>query len=268
MEKAGHVSLTMCEQSGSRRACQVACSDKRADAFHPHAHVRSKQADFPLIADFESHFEEIQAEFDAVYANVRLPQFDEVVPGQTFLNTDRRWKSFQLRAYNRDFEFNHKLCPLTSSLVRKHGADISYAMFSVIEGPKDIPPHMGLYSGVLRVHMGLRVPSGCAATTNGRPNCYIKIMNETATWSEGRGMIFDDSLTHEVHMGVAGVRGILFLDVRRPVDQWWASLANRAFLWYSRYIPLINGIEARARWYTEGNRGRRPRPGEPMQDEL
>jgi len=76
---------------------------------------------------------------------------------QGVLNKDRAWSVFQFRVYNQDFEFNMKLCPVTAGIISKY-PEISYAMFSVLHGPKIIPPHKGLYSGVLRVHVPLKIP--------------------------------------------------------------------------------------------------------------
>ncbi|GAB5365555.1 hypothetical protein AAMO2058_001068400 [Amorphochlora amoebiformis] len=203
--------------------------------------------DFPLVKDFESHYLDIRREVIDVMQNVQTPQFDEVVLGQDVLNEDHKWSVFQLRVYNRDLEFNHVLAPITAGLVRKY-SEISYAMFSILDGPKYIPPHEGLYSGVLRVHLPLIVPQECKPAGT-KPQCYIQVMNETAFWEEGKGMVFDDSLGHFVEFEVAKKRVVLFLDIRRPLP-FYEDLLNRIFLTYTRFIPLVDGVVQKARKFT------------------
>mmetsp|Transcript_3826 Transcript_3826/g.6014 ORF Transcript_3826/g.6014 Transcript_3826/m.6014 type:complete len:308 (-) Transcript_3826:275-1198(-) len=212
---------------------------------------------FPLVQDFENHIGEMQAELEYVMKHIPTPQFDKVVPGQGPLNRDQKWTVFQFRVYNRDLEFNHKLCPVTSALVKKY-TDISYAMFSILHGPKYIPPHKGLYSGVLRVHIPLKVPNECSNTAPSQSSspppssvgeCYIRVKNETRIWEEGKALVLDDSLEHEVYLNVKAQRVVLFLDIRRPLPI-LEDLCNRLFLWYSRYIGVVGFVVEEAKRYT------------------
>jgi len=199
----------------------------------------------------------MRAELEYIMKHVPTPQFDKVVPGQGPLNRDQAWTVFQFRVYNRDLEFNHKLCPITAGLVTKY-SDISYAMFSILHGPKHIPPHQGLYSGVLRVHVPIKVPGGCSSTAVAKSSssppsmagaCHIRVKNETRTWEEGKALVFDDSLEHEVFLNVKGERVVLFLDIRRPLP-FLEDLSNRLFLWYSRYIGVVGFVVEEAKRYT------------------
>mmetsp|Transcript_33261 Transcript_33261/g.80759 ORF Transcript_33261/g.80759 Transcript_33261/m.80759 type:complete len:238 (+) Transcript_33261:356-1069(+) len=205
--------------------------------------------DFPIVQDFEANFKKIQDELDYVMKNVRTPQFDAVVDGQAFLNKDQAWSVFQFRVYNQDLDFNAKYCPVTAGLIQAH-PEISYAMFSILEGPKHIPPHEGLYSGVLRIHVPLRIPSDC--NTPGI-RCEIRVKNETRMWQEGECLVFDDSLEHEVHMQSEGIRAVLFLDIRRPLP-FPQNVLNYLFLWYSRYIGVVQESVEKARAYTMSER--------------
>src|SRR5215470_11228679 len=67
---------------------------------------------------------------------------------------------------------------------------MTMAGFSRLAPGAHITPHRGYegYSGfVLRCHLGLVVPEGCA----------LKVGDETRGWQEGRCLVFDDSYEHE-----------------------------------------------------------------------
>lgn len=105
-----------------------------------------------------------------------------------------------------------KTATVPLGLIAAH-SEISYAMFSILHGPKYIPPHegmkrrsgkplhipAGLYAGVLRVHVPLKIPGMQAlklrvmilmnvlddCNTYGE-KCIIRVLNETRTWEVRR----------------------------------------------------------------------------------
>jgi len=116
------------------------------------------------------------------------------------------------------------------------------AIFAVLAPGKHIPPHQGLYKGLLRYHLGVRIPE-----TPGL--CRITVDGQTKTWEEGRSFIFDDTFTHEAWNESSIQRVVLMIDVERPLIAPLALL-NRAILrWISStsYITdAIQNVKARA----------------------
>ena len=90
------------------------------------------------------------------------------------------------------------------------GRNRDTAWFSILAPGKHIPPHRGLYAGVLRYHLGLVIPEP-------KQQCRIRVEDQVHHWDEGRGMLFDDTYDHEVWNDTDGVRVILFMDVLRPL---------------------------------------------------
>jgi beta-hydroxylase len=84
------------------------------------------------------------------------------------------------------------------------------AFFSILSPGKHIPAHRGPYKGVIRVHLGLKVPGP-------KEQCRIRVGNDYRHWEEGEVMLFDDTHDHEVWNDTDGERVVLFLDVVRPL---------------------------------------------------
>jgi aspartyl/asparaginyl beta-hydroxylase (cupin superfamily) len=83
-------------------------------------------------------------------------------------------------------------CPKTIELLHRLfrgelGEPVT-AQFSALRAGAHIPPHCGISNVFLTAHLGLIVPQGCR----------IRVGNEQRSWSEGRGLVFDDSFEHEV----------------------------------------------------------------------
>ena len=83
-------------------------------------------------------------------------------------------------------------CPKTVGLLQRWfraelGEPVT-AQFSALRAGAHIPPHCGVSNVFLTAHLGLIVP----------PGCRLRVGNEIRTWSEGRGLVFDDSFEHEV----------------------------------------------------------------------
>jgi ornithine lipid ester-linked acyl 2-hydroxylase len=85
------------------------------------------------------------------------------------------------------------------------------AMFSVFEPGKHLKPHRGIYNGIFRLHLGLRVPETSPGTV------AIRVDNEVCRWQEGKVLIFDDSYEHEAWNHSEHPRVVLFVDFVRPL---------------------------------------------------
>lgn len=165
--------------------------------------------DFPWVSKVEARWQAIRAECDHLLDRVSaLPNFQDVLDDQKELTTDDGWKVLPFYAYGSEFEPNLRRCPQTAQALQLIPG-LTSAMFSVLRGPKNVPPHRGPFNGVLRYHLALRIP--------GPPErCRIRVGSEWRTWSEGRSMIFDDTLEHEVENRLSGPRAVLFVDFLRP----------------------------------------------------
>jgi beta-hydroxylase len=96
------------------------------------------------------------------------------------------WNVFGLYAFGKKLEDNCSLCPETTKLVESIPG-ITTAGFSSLAPETHIVPHEGYSKTVLRCHLGLIVPNGCG----------IRVGSQTKNWTEGKCLIFDDTVEHE-----------------------------------------------------------------------
>lgn len=195
-------------------------------------------SDFPWVRDVESDWKEMRRELDRLMVAIdALPGFEEIQNEQSHITDDRRWKIFPLFAYGTWMERNALRCPITARALRKIPS-LQAAMFSIMQAHKELPPHRGVYGGVLRYHLGLKVPQPPG-------QCGIRVGKEVAYWDEGKSMIFDDAHDHAAWNHSSEDRAVLFVDFTRPLPAPLAQL-NEAVLGQIRTSSLM--ADAVARW--------------------
>jgi beta-hydroxylase len=127
------------------------------------------------------------------------------------------------------------------------------AMFSILAGNKRLPPHRGPYKGVLRYHLGLKVPQP--------DRCGIRVREQVARWEEGKELIFDDTYEHEAWNDGAEPRVVLFVDFLRPLP-FPLSTVNRAVIRVISKSPFIQDAKGRLEdWFELIDRRRGAEPG-------
>lgn len=189
--------------------------------------------DFAWASKVEAEFPAIRAELDRLLKHrEQLPNFQDISKEQKWLTTDDGWKTVVFYAYGLKVPGTCKLCPSTARAL-KHIPGMKTAMFSIFSPNKHIPPHRGPYKGVLRYHLGLKVPEPAEA-------CGIRVADETRHWHEGESMIFDDAFEHEAWNNTDEVRAVLFVDFVRPM-RFPGSLVNRLLIWLIALSPFVLG---------------------------
>jgi beta-hydroxylase len=196
-------------------------------------------AAFPWVRDIEASWTTIRRELDVVLARMEaLPNFQDISTDQYRLTDDDLWKTFFLYGYGFRSDANCRRCPETDRLVRAIPG-MQTAMFSILAPHKRIPPHDGPYKGVVRYHLGLRVPADQDLTG-------IRVGGETAHWSEGGSLVFDDTYEHEAWNDSDEVRVVLFVDFVRPLRQPMKAF-NAIVIKAIGYSPFIQDAKRRHR---------------------
>lgn len=163
--------------------------------------------EFPWVPEVEAHWAGMRAELARLMQAVDyLPGFEEIQTEQLQLSRDKRWKIFPLYVYGE--RYNAARCPAAMQAL-SHIPGLKVAMFSILQAGKELPPHRGPYSGVLRYHLGLEVPDPAL--------CGIRVRTDVQHWEEGRSMIFDDSHEHAAWNRGSRDRIVLFVDFARPL---------------------------------------------------
>jgi len=165
---------------------------------------------FTWPRSLEKNWKAIRQELDQMLAyRDDLPNFQDISPEQRLLTDDDRWKTYFFYGYGFRFAGNCAQCPRTATLLAGIPA-LTTAFFSVLGPHKRLPEHRGPYKGVIRYHLGLKIPSPPEA-------CGIRVGGETAHWQEGKSLLFDDTYQHEAWNDTDEDRVVLFLDIVRPM---------------------------------------------------
>lgn len=192
---------------------------------------------FPWVRRVEARWPAIRAELEDVLRDVEhLPNFQDISTDQYRLTQDDRWKTYFLLGYGFQVDEHLARCPETARALAEIPG-ITTAMFSIFAPHKRIPPHVGPYKGVLRYHLGLKVPEPADA-------CGITVRGETRHWAEGASLVFDDVWEHEAWNDTDGTRVVLFVDFIRPMRapaRWLNAIVLKAIA----YSPFVQDGKAR-----------------------
>jgi ornithine lipid ester-linked acyl 2-hydroxylase len=205
-------------------------------------------ADFPWVAGLQAGWRAIRAELDLV-----LGAMSDVAggpagdPRSPLPELNAGWRIFSFMVFGLRNPDTRARCPETTRLLDTVPG-LSTALFSILEPRAYLPPHRGPFKGVLRYHLGLRVPGPSR----------IRVGDEVAYWAEGESLIFDDTHEHEVWNECDEPRAVLFLDFLRPLP---AALegANRILAdAISRSPYLLKARQTNMKWEAEvgANMGR------------
>jgi len=165
---------------------------------------------FPWTQPLEAQWAVMREELDALLQHRdALPSFHDITEDASTISHDDRWKTYFFYGYGEKAEANCARCPETTRLIEQVPG-MQTAFFSILAPGKHIPAHRGPYKGVLRYHLGLKVPTPAE-------RCRIRVADQVQHWGEGQSMVFDDTFNHEVWNDTEGERAILFLDVKRPL---------------------------------------------------
>jgi beta-hydroxylase len=188
-------------------------------------------AALPWTATLEAGWRECRTELDTVLSDrERIPAFQDVSEEQHSLTRDQRWKVYVFSVYGHLIERQAARCPATTTLLRSIPG-LRNAMFSILAPGKAIPEHRGIYAGLLRYHLALKVPAAAQG-------CSVTVAGERRTWREGATLIFDDSFPHSVRNDTAEERVVLLADFVRPLP-WPLSWMNCAVLALLGHSPLF-----------------------------
>jgi len=169
---------------------------------------RDDASTWKAIRHLEDNFQAIRDEVMEADAAGRLVRAAGVEKGG--LHTAGEWRQLNINMQGRIVPQTLQLLPITSKIVLEledgnsmvHGG----SKISVMEPGTVVLPHTGLTNARVRIHLGISIPSGA----------FIRVGNETRTWTEGRCTAIDDSFVHEVwHTGTER-RILLIVDIWHP----------------------------------------------------
>lgn len=195
---------------------------------------------FPWASELEQHWSLIRAELDEVLLHRdSAPNYIDLSDEAAGLTERDNWKSFFFYAYGVPVPDNCARCPDTAALLRRIEG-MKSGFFSIMLPGTHLRPHRGHFAGVLRYHLGLRIPDVEA--------CGLRVGPHVVHWEEGKSLIFDDTFEHEAWNHTNGIRVVLFVDFARPLPQPLAAL-NHAMIWLVAHSSVVQpGIARLAAW--------------------
>ncbi|HZP21237.1 MAG TPA: aspartyl/asparaginyl beta-hydroxylase domain-containing protein [Bauldia sp.] len=182
--------------------------EKRIDA----PAVLDAKRDFPNSEKFAAEWRKIRDE--AVAARLeKQPRFHDIMPEQAEIsaNDGKDWRMLILKAYGVEVPENLAKMPTLARLL-KECPEVKSATVSFLAPHKHIPRHRGPFRGVMRFHLGLKIPS----EPGGRPATIMMIDDQEYRISDGETLLWDDTFPHEVMNNSDEPRIALLLDVWRP----------------------------------------------------
>jgi beta-hydroxylase len=186
---------------------------------------------FPWIADVESNFDAIEREMrDVLARRDDVIKLQELSRTEKILAWDNKWRTFVFYMFGHKSEQNCEFCPETAKTLSRIPG-MTAAFFSILDPGKHIPAHRGIYNGVLRYHLALRIPKPAES-------CRFRVGDDVVHWQEGKSLIFDDANDHEVWVDAGEQKVLLIIDVLRPIRR-PMSLLNRAVVSVIRHSPQL-----------------------------
>lgn len=177
---------------------------------------------FPQVDLLEHNWTTIRDELDIVLkGREAIPPFQKISPDQDRIAKGDFWKTFIFYGFGFRIERNCARCPKTVELLERI-PNLKTAWFSIISPKYHVPAHRGVTKGLVRIHLGLRIPKE-------REKCYMRVDKHKCVWEEGKCIVFDDTFEHEVHNDTDEERVVLLVDFDRPLKL-PGRLLNRFFL--------------------------------------
>jgi len=192
------------------------------------------KTDLPWCQTLRNNYITIRDEYIEYTKHNKLERIKNLDKMQTHLDmSDIPWDMIFLRLYNKDTN-KIKYFPKTHEFI-SNIPGCTLAMFSILYPGKIIPPHEGIYNGVLRYHLGLIVPKD-------NTNCMLVVNNNIYRWKDGEDVIFDDTFTHSVINGSNETRVIFFVDIKKEFNNIFLDSLNSITLYLSQFNRTIEGF--------------------------
>jgi beta-hydroxylase len=194
---------------------------------------------FDWADEFVRRWPAIRTELNAQLANrAALPNFQDISPDQYRISPDSLWKTFVLVGFGERSELGCELCPETAralAMVPK----LETAFFSILAPGKHVPLHRGITKGMVRAHLGLRVPQS-------PEDCWMTCGDEKIVWREGDLVFFDDTYPHAVWNNTNEERAVLLFDFERPMTR-GGQRVSRLMMWVLRHTAYFKDAQRNQR---------------------
>ena len=200
--------------------------------------ILDKARDFPHATAFAQAWQQIRDEALNVRLD-RMPRFHEIMSEQADIsaNDGQDWRMFVLKAYDVNVPENLARMPVLASILAQC-PEVKSCAVSFLAPHKHIPRHRGPFRGIMRFHLGLRIPR----QPDGRPATIMLIDDHEYRIADGETLLWDDTYPHEVINASDEPRVALLLDVWRPRMPIDMELLSRAIVHAVQFGMKYRGV--------------------------
>lgn len=103
--------------------------------------------------------------------------------------------------------------------------EVKSCVVSVLEPGIRIPIHVGYYKGIMRYMIPTHIPQD-------RENVFLCVNGIKYHWTEGEGVLWDDTYVHKVYNNSTENRVLIYMDVIRPLHNEPISWLNGFNKWF------------------------------------
>ncbi len=177
--------------------------------------VLNKDIYFPNYKKFENkhNFNKIKKEVMNIYKQknklvlTRKTFSNKYIGGGDLeLKDNDGWRIYTVKTGN--IYQGSETMPFLTSLL-KNIPEVSACLVSILPKKKAIPIHVGYSKGVIRYLLAIKVPKD-------KDNVFICIDGQKHCWTEGVGIVFDDTYPHKVYNNTDEDRIVIYMDIIRP----------------------------------------------------
>lgn len=204
-----------------------------------------KDSYFPKNRIFEdpTNFEALKNEVVSILAKTdngdKLKMTSETFSGQNkYIGSDIRCENDKIKAWRViNLKVGTKYSPDANkyfpALVRllKDIPEVCSCSISVLQEGVHIPIHVGYYKGIMRYMIPIIVPKD-------RENVFLCVNELKYSWTEGVGVLWDDTYPHKVYNNTNEIRVVIYMDVVRPLPR-ILNVMNRFILWLASNSKIV-----------------------------
>ncbi len=201
---------------------------------------------FPWASELSENWRDIRRELEALLVHrAVLPRFQDISPDQYKISPDDQWATFVFWGFGVPSVPNQKRCPRTAEVLSRVPR-LESAFFSILAPGKHVPRHRGVTKGMVRCHLGLKIPKEAE-------RCTMEVGGVTCVWAEGEALFFDDTYPHEVWNDTDEERAVLLFDFERPMTR-RGRVVSRLLMKALRHTAYFKDAERNQKAWEERSR--------------
>ena len=176
---------------------------------------------FPKHKIFENYYKPIKEELntllnktnqgkDVIFTKDTFDKKENAYIGKDVdVQNNRGWRIFHIKLAN---HYNKEAIKIFPTLIKtlKECPEVINCSVSILDEKTYIPIHNGYYKGLIRYMLPLVIPKN-------KNNVFLCNNYKKYVWTEGEGVLWDDTYPHKVYNYTNEVRIVLYMDVIRDI---------------------------------------------------